>query len=563
MAVELGRAPLTASRASVPLWSRIYGFGSIYAKTIRDSRLAFIIMAGLLGAILFAGGAAFGSTYHTAEARRELDSLVATLPPVLKGLYGNPVNVETLGGSLWWKYGPWSALFAGLWSILALSATLGAEVRQGSLEFVASAPLGRRRIAVEKLAAHLTVVVGVMAILALATWATGALFGSLPGDAIPPSAAIGFAIWVGLMGLAFGSVAFALAPFVGRAPAAAAAGALMAAGYLLNGYRSTVPAFSGAADLTPFGWTAGHLPLAGLYDWGSLVPVALLAAVLLAGGIEAFARRDLGVTAAIRTPRLPAATCGLRGPLDRAFGELLPAALAWGLGIGIYGLVVAAASRSFADEMRRSPDTLNTFRAVFPGYDFASAGGFLQLVFVQLGFIVAGFAAATLVAGWASDETAGRLEMLLATPLARARWAVLSGIGAFAAVGVVTVLAALGVAIGAASAGSDLATPILGTVALGLYALAVAGIGVAVGGIVRSSIAAEVAATVVVATFLVDLLAPALNLPAWVRQLALTAHFGQPMIGRWDAAGVVVSLVIAAVALALGGWGMTRRDIAR
>ncbi len=153
--------------------------------------------------------------------------------------------------------------------------------------------------------------------------------------------------------------------------------------------------------------------------------------------------------------------------------------------------------------------------------------------------------------------------MLLATPLARARWAVLSGIGAFAAVGVVTVLAALGVAIGAASAGGDLATPILGTVALGLYALAVAGIGVAVGGVVRSSIAAEVAAMVVVATFLVDLLAPALNLPAWVRQLALTAHFGQPMIGRWDAAGVVISLVIAAVALALAGWGMTRRDIAR
>ncbi len=563
MAVELGRAPLAAPRASVPLWSRVYGFGSIYAKTIRDSRLAFIIMAGLLGAILFAGGAAFGSAYHTAEARRELDSLVATLPPALKGLYGNPVNVETLGGSLWWKYGPWSALFAGLWSILALSATLGAEVRQGSLEFVASAPLGRRRIAVEKLAAHLTVVVGVMAILALATWATGALFGSLPGDAIPPSAAIGFAIWVGLMGLAFGSVAFALAPFVGRAPAAAAAGALMAAGYLVNGYRSTVPAFSGTADLTPFGWTAGHLPLAGLYDWRSLVPVALLAAVLLAGGVEAFARRDLGITAAIRTPGLPAATLGLRSPLDRAFGELLPAALVWGLGIGIYGLVVAAASRSFADEMRRSPDTLNTFRAVFPGYDFASAGGFLQLVFVQLGFIVAGFAAATLVAGWASDETAGRLEMLLATPLARARWAVLSGIGAFAAVGVVTLLAALGVAIGAASAGGDLATPVLGTAALGLYALAVAGIGVAVGGIVRSSIAAEVAAMVVVATFLVDLLAPALNLPAWVRQLALTAHFGQPMIGRWDAAGVVVSLVIPAVALALGGWGMTRRDIGR
>ena len=36
---------------------------------------------------------------------------------------------------------------------------------------------------------------------------------------------------------------------------------------------------------------------------------------------------------------------------------------------------------------------------------------------VQLLFVVAGFAAATLASGWAADETSGRLELLLATPL--------------------------------------------------------------------------------------------------------------------------------------------------
>ena len=66
----------------------------------------------------------------------------------------------------------------------------------------------------------------------------------------------------------------------------------------------------------------------------------------------------------------------------------------------------------------------------------------------------------------------------------------------------------------------------------------------------------------VVATYLVDLLAPALKMPDWFRQLALTAHLGQPMIGHWDLGGVVACVVIAAGGILLGAWGVSRRDVA-
>ena len=49
-----------------------------------------------------------------------------------------------------------SSLGTALWSILALSGTLAGEASRGSLDFVAAAPFGKRRIALEKLAAHLT-----------------------------------------------------------------------------------------------------------------------------------------------------------------------------------------------------------------------------------------------------------------------------------------------------------------------------------------------------------------------------------------------------------------------
>ena len=103
----------------------------------------------------------------------------------------------------------------------------------------------------------------------------------------------------------------------------------------------------------------------------------------------------------------------------------------------------------------------------------------------------------------------------------------------------------------------------LGSVTLGFYAVALIGIGVGIGGVWRTSLAAEVVALLVIATFLIDLLAPPLNLPEWVHQLALTAHFGQPMTGTWDLSGIIACLVLFAGGVAVGAWGIRRRDVAR
>jgi hypothetical protein len=87
-------------------------------------------------------------------------------------------------------------------------------------------------------------------------------------------------------------------------------------------------------------------------------------------------------------------------------------------------------------------------------------------------------------------------------------------------------------------------------------------VGFAVGGILRTSIAAEIVALLAAATYLVDLIAPALKLPEAVHHLALSADMGQPMIGHWDPAGIAACLVLAVAGLALGGWGVRRRDVA-
>jgi asparagine synthetase B (glutamine-hydrolysing) len=56
MTGQLGTVPSGVARTTTSRWSRVYGFGSIYAKTLRDSRLAIIIVGGLLGALLLSSG---------------------------------------------------------------------------------------------------------------------------------------------------------------------------------------------------------------------------------------------------------------------------------------------------------------------------------------------------------------------------------------------------------------------------------------------------------------------------------------------------------------------------
>ena len=245
----------------------------------------------------------------------------------------------------------------------------------------------------------------------------------------------------------------------------------------------------------------------------------------------------------------------------RTASEQLSTAIAWGIGLGFFGLILAGSGSSFLEALNDAPDFLRLLETVFPGADVASTGGFLQLVFVEFGLVLAGLAAATLVGRWASDETSGRLEMILATPLSRARWVASGWLGTLASIVILVALTMLGIALGAAITGGDIVTPILGTLVLGVYAAGLAGVGFAVGGIVRTGIAAAAVAILTVVTWFFQIVTPALDLPEILQELALSSHFGQPMLGRWDPIGIVACAVLAIGGMAFGAWGFKRRDL--
>ncbi len=545
--------------------SRVVGLGSIYGKTVRDSLRAALVVGLVTGLFMFGTGAPYGAApeFATVELRRQFIAGLTALPLAIRGLLGEPIHLEVLGGFLSWRIGNFLPVLLGLWPVLALSGTLAGEAASGSLDLLASTPQGRRTIALQKLAGHMTAVTIAMLILAVCTWLVALVFASLPGDEITFPAALGQVVLYGVEMLAVGGVAFATAPFVGRTRALAFGLIALFASYLIYSYASLSSLIGALSPLSIFTWTAGHRPLAGVSDWVSVARVVAVDVILFGIGIAAFARRDIGSVTDVRWLRVPSLPAGIGGPLRRQLGDRAGVAIAWGVGIGLYGVLIVASAKAFAESIGSLPQIAALINTIYPGVDLRQPSGILQLTFFAFGSFIFGLAGASFLGGWASDEGRRRLELVLATPRSRASWAARSGLGVLAAIGIVTLIVAAFIGVAVATQAGDVVSPVAGILVLGLAAAGFAGVGLAVGGLVRTSLAAGVTALLVIATFLIDTLGAALKLPDPILQLSIYKHLGQPMAGVFDPVGIAVSVVLVVGGVAVCAFGLTRRDIGR
>ena len=545
--------------------ARVAGLGTIFGKTVRDSWRAALVIGGVASLFMIGTGAPYGLApeFSTIEVRRAFIAGLTSLPLAIRGLLGDPINLETMGGFLSWRVGNFLPVMLGLWPVIALSGTLAGEAAKGSLDLLASTPRGRRTIALEKLAGHVTAVAFAMLLLAVTIWVVGAAFGKLPGDAIPFSAALGQVVLYGVMMLAGGGVAFATAPFVGRTRSLAFGLIALFASYLIYSYSALSPTIDALKGLSFFVWTAGHRPMAGVTDWPSVGLLAGIDLVLFTIGVWAFARRDLGSVANVGWLRLPSLPAGTRGPFTRQLADRAGIAIAWGLGVGLYGMLIVASAEAFSKMISSLPQIAAIIDAIYPGLDLTQPSAVLQLTFFSFGSFTLGLAGASFLAGWASDEGRRRLEVVLSTRTSRASWAIRSGLGVLAAVGLMVAVVAVLIGVATVSQAGDVVRPTAGLAVLGLAAAGFASVGLAIGGLVRTSLAAGVTAVLVIATLLIDTLGAALKLPDPIIQLSIYKHLGQPMAGTFDPVGIVVALVMVVGGVAVCAFGLSRRDIGR
>ena len=561
---------------------RLFGLGSVFGKTVRDSRIPVLGVGFVLGLIVVATGVTLTSQFATGAERAAIAAQMGAMPAMFRGLLGEPINIETLPGFLSWRAIGFMPVMIGLWAVTAFAGTLAGEASKGTLELALSAPISRISLALQKLGAHLGGMAVMVLILTVLTWMTGVLFGSLPGDDVDPFAAFSEFLGVVLLGLLFAAITFAVAPLLGRTLAAGVGGVALIGTYVVNGYSSLVPGFDVLRVISPFYWVTGHRPLAGRYDWPPIVLIAALCAVLFAIGVWLFERRDLASTVNIGGEAgmagargrvrglgavarvfgaLSVGSWSLGGPGLRSFAERLPAAIGWGALMGIYGFVIAISADEFAKSLGQVPQIIEMIRQFYPNVDILSAGGLLQLTLFGFVALLGAIAASQLVSAWSTDERERRLEVVAAAPITRLSWFSRSGAAVILALLLMGTVLGVITSLGAALAG-DAALPVFtGSFVLGLYAAALAGVGILVAGLGWPQFAGAGVAVVAVGTYLLDLIGNVLRLPPEVLNLSLTRHLGQPMVGIYNWPGMAACLVLAVGGLAFGTLAFSRRDL--
>jgi ABC-2 type transport system permease protein len=559
--------PATARAAATvlrppSLGARLLGLGSIFGKSFRDSRTAAIVLGVVLAVIFVVTASQIAAQFETLADRLQMALELQSLPPVFQGMLGEPINIERLGGFMSWRILNFMPVMIGIWAIVAMSGLLGGEISRGSMDLVASAPIARARIAVQKLLGYMVALALATVLLVAGMVVAFAAFATLPGDEATAEAIVAHAAWLFVMVLFPGAIAFALAPVLGRGPALGAGAVVLFGSFIINGFSASVATFDQIKGISYFSVTALHRPLAGSWDWPSVAAIAGICGLLLVTGVLAFARRDLLVPTGGRL-RFPTIGLFLRGPFTRAIGERLPAAVIWGLGLGLFGAIIASSADEFVETIGKIPQIVEMIRAIFPDEDLVSTGGFIQLAFFSEAIIVIGLAAGGFVGSWASDEADRRLEVILGAPVGRTSWAIRSGAAVMVAIAVMTAVMAGGVVVGAATQAGNALAILPGLAVLGLYGMALAGIGLAVGGLIRPSLAAPVTIILGLAFYLLDLIGSILDLPDVVLDLALNRHLGRPILGTYDEVGLIACAVLAIGGVVLCAIGMRRRDIGR
>jgi ABC-2 type transport system permease protein len=536
------------------------GPSSIFMKSLRDSRRAVLLAGLILGFCELAAGSATQAYYPTV-ASRQLQVAAYDGTPAVGALFGLPIGIDTLGGLVSWRDASLIVLTLGMWSIVALSGALAGEASAGRAEMLLAVPLSRRRVALEKLGAHVFAMGVVALILAAFGWTTGMICSTLPGDSIAFDAALADFMGLGLLGLFGGALAFALSQWFGRGAGAGLAIAVFLGSFFVSAYRDVVPALRAISWLSPFHWTARNQPIAGSWDLISLVPVGLLVVALLAAGVEAFARRDLG--AVMRMPRLglPGRAFLLRGPARRILLDTRVPTLAWGLGLGLAMALIGLGGESVSRSATIDPAADRFVRQLFGDTDWTSAKGLIQLAFVWFGYVIVAFAATTFVEALAGDERRRRLDVILSTPVSRGSWLVRGALGVLGSVALMTLTLATLTALGVGLGHEDPVAPFLGIWVGALYAAALIGIAVAVLGLGGVELAPAVPVALGVGFFVVDTLANLLRLPSAATVVCLTHYLGRPIVGSWDWPGMALLAAVAVGGIGVGALSIARRDI--
>ncbi len=539
----------TATLSSRPVGAGLTGTTSLLRLAARRDRV--LIPASAIGLAGFVGLSAQATFALFPDLGAAQASMAPTLSnPALVAMYG-PISSLGIDSIATFKSVLLGGVFLALLAYVVVRRHTRTEEEAGRLELLGAGVVGRRAalaagVLLGTFAVLLTVVLTVVLSIAVGLDAAG-------------SVALGVA-WL-VMGLSWVGVTAVAAQLTSstRGTAAWSLGALAVA-FLLRAVGDTAAGDSPARFLTwlsPLGWGVKVSPYGANRYWVIVLGLALFS-VLVAVAFSLLERRDLGAGVLPSRPGHERSRIGTASALTRRLAR--GTVVGWGVAYVVLGIVLGSIAGS-VQTFVGSPEVADMLRAM--GGD---AGSITDIYFsTELHFAAVGAAAlaVTLVTRMHTEETTGRAEAVLATPVERVQWALGH-----------VVLALL------ASAGAML----VGAVVAGLvHGADIGDIGGTVGRLVGAAVSTLPAVWVVMAVavllygalprftglawaalivfLLLGEFGDLLDLPEWLVDLSPFAHLPALPGGSLEWTPLITLAIVAA---ALGGTGIAalrRRDI--
>jgi ABC-2 type transport system permease protein len=413
----------------------------------RRDRIIVPVWVAATALLAYAGAAGVQTEFPT-DAGRSAVLQLATVTPSLLAIRGIP-DGASLGSYVYFQVFCYLAIMAALMSTFLVARHTRADEERGRLELVGATPVGRAA----PLAA--TLLWGVVANALLGVLVALGLWGG--GLALPGSWAAGLA--AAATGLAFVGIAAVVAQL---APTSRAANGISAAIVGVAFVVRAVGDATGTPDaeaitvtsawpswLSPIGW-AQHVFAFTRADLSPLLLSAALAVV--AGGIALAvqARRDLG--SSLLRERKGRAEGRLRSTVGLAWRLQRSSVIGWAIGGFVMGSLAGTLAGSIADAGDITAQLQQILELFIPGGK-QQLTDMLVIAVVGIAGILAAFAGAQSIIRARGEETDGRAELILASPVRRTGWLLGYVLVAVISAAVVALAAGLGAALSFVGAG--------------------------------------------------------------------------------------------------------------
>jgi len=500
---------------------------------------------------------------HTPAERQAFARSIDVLAANFSVIVPPPIRADTVGGYVQFRaYGALAIAFA-IWALASASGAARGDEERGIVQAVLAAGTSRLGLIASRAGAF---VIG--ATIAALAGSAGVLVGvASGGESISAAAALEAALALVALAVCCYSLTLVICQLTSARGATPVAGAVLLALFLINSLSRTFDWLIPWRPLTPFHYFEQSSPLVpdGSLDVrATLVLVAMAIAGSTLAAI-AFRYRDVGSPLlSLPTPSRPASyevarSLAWRIPVVRELYEQRIAILVWTVGLATLGAIFVVLTKAIVDPLLTIPGLARYFSAFIHGDVYPSFLGFIWLGFTQL--LMAGFAV-TQVARWSAQDSDGRLEQVLSSPVSRAGVVIERVVVLAVEALIIAAVSGFAVWTEAHYQSIDLDRGRLAAAALLLVPFTL------VFGVIGALLASRIPrATVgmlgilVFASYLTTQLAPIFKLPTWVQDASAFKLYGQPLTAGVDQTGLVIMIVIVMAGVVASILVMERRDI--